>query len=540
MAQILHLPPQYTDESGIKNYYWPIPFKDIQKFGRELEYRLAQYLREYPDQEDILSYKVLIKHYVCEVCGLFQGDILREGTKDIEVKLEGDWLFFPYTQKKYPPPFPQILQNLKKSKAAPSLLQRLNQPKRILKVLKNLKFSDVGQLKIDHLYLSKITSDNIEKNIITTQRTEIISLHAKNISEKVFLCASQRWFSEVTKEDVLQATSLFNNNIANEILEIIRALYKECGVQFEQYAHDYLLSLMKKFHAVITVHRNRLKVRNDIPRHIWTGTSGNIWDMMLRLETLSRGGRVVAHDHSGDRAHAKNFEMGWIEMYGATAFATFSEKQAEALRNNIKEWPVLDKNPPEIIAVQKNVKNNTVAKSLPVNDIAGKPKKILLFSTVYDRDRGRGNPIFSMVPYIDWQIRLVSHLKEWGYDVYMKPHPESPLMPPQILKEKWNVKIIEGRFEDMKENMDLYFFDFTQTSVFKPAILSGKPIVMVDFKGLEWNEAAKESLEKRVEIVNGYFDSQNRIQADWSEIEMAILNSTSKSDNQEFIEKFYI
>lgn len=543
ISQTIHLPPLEKDitADGIQNYFWPIGFREIADFGKKLQYALADYLRNYPDQEEILNYKILIKHYVCEVCGVFQGDLLRERIKDMDVDIDvsSNWLFYPYTLNETPPPYPRILENLKNIKASPSFLQRLKQPKRILKVLSKVRPFEKGGIKVDGLLLMKPTADDLENAIITTQRTEIISIHAKKVDKPVFLCRSDKWFNEVNNEEIGLARQNINPEIVSDILSIIYNLYKTFDIEPKPYAKKYLEDCMKEFFAIISIHTNRLKRRQDIPKQIWTGTSGNIWDMMLRLESLKREGVVTAHDHSGDRAHAENYEMGWIEMYGATYFATFSEKQAESLRTYIGKWPVLDKNPPEIISVGSKKNKQVMAKHEEVRSEPKNIKKVLLFSTVYDRDRGRGNPIFPMISYIDWQARLIGHLNKWGYQVYLKPHPESPLAPPQVFTEELNVTIINGRFEDMSERMDLYFFDFTQTSVFKPAILTDIPIVFVDFKGLDWVEGARELLEKRAEVLEGYFDENNRVHVNWEEIQKALETSIEKVSNTEFVDRYY-
>lgn len=542
MPQEINLPPAPADitKNGIKEFLWPISFKEISEFGKKLEYALSKYLREYPDQDEILTYKVLIKHYTSDVCGMFQGDLLRQRAeeKNISVNVSLDWLFFPYTMQKKSPSYPYIIDSLKNIKATPSIWKRLQQPKRIIKVLSKVRPFQKKGLSVDGLIMAKPSLKNFENDIIATQRTELIVMHARKVEQSVFLCRSERWFKEIIEQDIENLRDQINLNIMQDIIKIISDLYVNFNIELPPHTKNYLEDFMKEFFAIIKIHRDHLKKSNEIPHTIWTGTSGNIWDMMLRLEVLRRKGVVTAHDHSGDRAHAKNFEMGWIEMYGANYFATYSEKQAESLRKYIWDWPILDKNPPEIISVgEKSQKNSLINSNAQVKP--KKVKKIMLFSTVYDRDRGRGNPIFPMISYIDWQARLIGKLNEWGYKVYFKPHPESPLMPPSCFVSDLNVTIINGRFEDMSEDMDLYFFDFTQTSVFKPAILSRKPFVIVDFKGLDWVEGSRQLLEKRAEIIEGEFDKENRVQVNWGNIKNSILEACKKTDNVEFVEEYY-
>jgi len=427
---------------------------------------------------------------------------------------------------------------LRKSAIAPNIFTRLKQPIRILKALGKIKLFQKNGMTIEGLTLSTPRAENLKNDIVTTQRTELIVMHAKRSVRPVFLCSSSRWFSEIDDSDLKKEEASFDPKISNQIFEIIKALYAEFELLMPTWSEKYLRETLCTFFSAVSIHRSRLIERDDIPMTVWTGTSGHIWDMMLRLETMRRGGDVTAHDHSGDRAHAVNFEMGWIEMYGADKFATFSQKQADTLKDSLKHWPILDQNPPEIIAVgdQKERPETKVA----ITSEDNKPvKKILLFSTLYDRDRGRGNPIFPQISYVDWQARLIGKLNEWGYQVYLKPHPESFLLPPENYETDMGVKIINGRFEDMTEEMDLYLFDFTQTSVFKPSILSGKPVVMIDFKGLEWADGAKESLDQRVEMMEGVFDQDNRIQVEWETLKSLLKTAPKKASNQDFIKKFY-
>ena len=62
-----------------------------------------------------------------------------------------------------------------------------------------------------------------------------------------------------------------------------------------------------------------------------------------------------------------------------------------------------------------------------------------------------------------------------------KPHPESTIPVPQVFIRDFGVKIVEERFEEMAEKPDLYLFDVTNTSVFKPCLLTNIPVAIIDF-----------------------------------------------------------
>jgi len=131
---------------------------------------------------------------------------------------------------------------------------------------------------------------------------------------------------------------------------------------------------------------------------------------------------------------------------------------------------------------------------------------------------------------VDWQARLLGKLTKWGYQVLHKPHPGGTARPPIGFVEKFGVRMLGGRFEDVMSRADLYLFDFALTSTFGPALSSAKPMVLIDFGMAPWIEEARKMLERRCAIVRGWFDEANRAHVHWDELRDAIEESRNLMD----------
>ena len=69
--------------------------------------------------------------------------------------------------------------------------------------------------------------------------------------------------------------------------------------------------------------------------------------------------------------------------------------------------------------------------------------------TLYDNDRGRSGPGNTNNFLIDWQIRLIKHLRDFGYDVVVKIHPETKVMPPKMFETELGAKLPKEPFTNM-------------------------------------------------------------------------------------------
>lgn len=526
---------------GIRNYDWPVSHRDLLDFGQGLEHDLAAFFRGHPDQEQILPYKIASKNFVTTVCACFQGELLAHRLRERNRVLRApeSWKTWPNIFSGNAPPDPPYLAGMYRTQKSRSLWRRALNPATLRKAVKAIRPGKGGGLQVDGLKLGKPPEGKPGEIIIATQRLPLISRHAGSVEQDVYLCASARWFGPVYGDEAEAALRAHDRLIDRRIMEIIGDNYNTRGIALSAFTKTYLENVLARYVTLIRIHADRLKTRGDIPRLLWTGTGGYIWDVILRCEVRRRGGGVVAHDHGGGVPHLDHPEKGWVEMWSCDEFVTYSAEQVRTFKSFMHKWPNLDRNLPEISCIAES------AAAAPSFTVFGKfsspdPKieTVRIFTTLYSSEEGRGLPLYPHMPYIDWHARLIGHLKRAGYSVSIKPHPESVLKAPRAFADVLGADIVEKSLEGMDPGFDLYIFDLSNTSVLQTALMTNKPVLVVDFSVMEWRDDALALFQKRCGYVKGFYEG-SRMCVDWDALEEQIRQAAQKSNDREFASAFY-
>lgn len=528
------------DRDGVKDFYWPLKRSEASRFGVNLVAAYARIMRSSNlDADAILPYKIMGKYFVPEAVGLFQGDLLRERllADNKAPNIPDSWRLWPaLMEKKSPPEFPPYMKALKEGPARVRYSKKILAPDFFKKILKRLKPGKGGGVYIDGLRIKAITSNDLKNSIIATQRTELISAHAKTIQNEIIFCRSDKWFHSLSNDDLNDSRQKNIPAVQAAIMQLVGSLYEEGGIRLETHAYKHLDTLLSEGAAMIRAHLECLrKSENTLPRHIWTGSGGNVWDLMLRIVSRERGAYVQAHDHGGGVGYLKGTVVPFIELWACDVFNTYSESQAAVIRSDIGSNPILDDDVPEIKVVTIPVERRIKEQFLNFYPI----KKVIFMGTIYGGDRARPIMDASDVAVIDWQYRMISYLKSAGYDVVLKHHPDGSVLPPRIFEEELGAKIDYRPFEEMMMEGDLFIFDYTATSTFKSALMSNIPILLIDLEDFEWEPEALKLVEQRIVHIKGWFDSDNRAQIDWAHLNDDIKKSVLKCNDTAFIDRYY-
>lgn len=525
---------------GIEPYLWPIQHSDLIDFGQNLEAKLSKFLREYPDQEQAVLHKIASKNYVTSICTCFQGDLLSQRFEKNNLILDApsNWDVWPNIFQGEAPPRPFYLDALKAIKKEKTFFQKITTPGLLKKAIKKLSFKKGELLTIEGLKVTPYPKKGGQKFIVATQRLPLISRHAGTVQESVYLYGSQRWFVEVSDELLADKLVSQDDSIDKAVIEIIKDCYKDSGVVLSKSNEQYLYSVLAEYITLIKIHMDRLKEVEDLPQILWTGTGGHVWDVMARCEVKRRGGKVIAHDHGGGVPHLNHPEKGWVEMWSCDEFMTYSEEQANTFTKFMKEWPNLDVDLPKITFVASQYEGERFGSENRLETKDTGIKNIRIFSTIYSSEEGRGLPIYPHIAYIDWQARLISKLQDEGYNVSFKPHPESRLKTPSSFSSVLKADVIEDPLDQMDKNFDLYIFDLSNTSVLQTALMTDKPIVIVDFGVMEWRQDAFDLFQKRCGYLKGFY-KDNRMCVDWEELNKQIKLAAQRFDDHKFASSYY-
>ena len=85
-------------------------------------------------------------------------------------------------------------------------------------------------------------------------------------------------------------------------------------------------------------------------------------------------------------------------------------------------------------------------------------------------------PMMPDIALIDWQLRLLSHLSKLGYEILVKPHPESQIDVPEFFKDSIGVKVLTEKFEKAYKKADILLIDYPGSTTFGFALKTKKPV----------------------------------------------------------------
>ncbi len=528
------------DTNGIKDYFWPITNSEHVAFGNDLMKAYVALIKKSGDDmaPEVIPYKLMAQYFVSEAVGLLQGDLLRERSNEANRKLvvPSSWRIWPYVSKKKTPPIIPILEHLRRGPIKPNYSKKVLNLKRLKKIVKLFQLRE-GKISLGGLKIKPITPSILKKSIVASQRTETITNHACNALEKeVIFCRSHKWFCEVKIQDLESFTPCKNNDLENSIFSGVEKTYLKNGIKLEEHSRAYLAKILQEGVSLLHVHYQRLLAMPEkLPKHIWTGSGGNVWDSMLRIAVMANGGRAEGHDHAMGQGVYGLSITPFLELWGADNFVTFNQAQIDGiLSNKSYENVILDNKRVEIVSLEKT-KNKESIKVFPRFLIQNpRIKTVALMATVYDCDRGRIAPVIPNIVSVDFQARLIAQLKRWGYNVIIKIHPESPILPPASFESNLGAKIISDRFEDMIDSIDMVLFDYIYTTTFRTVLETNIPVTIADYYGILWSPNVKNLINKRCSIVSGHYDEVNRAQMNWDKLRVGLNNASSKANVHDF------
>lgn len=524
---------------GVEDFFWPLSYADHDNFGSDLLEHYTTIVKEKSDVS-IIPYKLIAKYFIADAVGIFQGDVLRERFHQAgrEPMVPRSWRLWPFLFGKQAPKDMPFLNWFKNGP------EKTNYTKKLfsfssLKRLGRLFRLGQGGVSLDGLKIKPITQDVLTRDIITTDRTHIIVDHARQVPEDVVFCRSYRWFDAVDDAEFRQSFEKNDIQTENKIMAAVEALYQQNGITLESHSRQYLEKLLKEGAAYLRVHYNRLiEAPEKLPKKIWTGTGGKIWDLILRLAVVQSGGEATGHDHAMGQGVYDLSLTPFVELWAETYFVTYNETQKRCLEINSAHWPALDHEIPEIKSLSSG--NNEAAIKVFPKFVQKKPeiKTIALMATVYDCDFGRMDPVVPNMVALDWQARLITHLREWGYDVIFKVHPESVVMPPSFFEDELGAQIVSEPLEGILDQLDMILFDYVYTTTFRSVLETNIPVTVLDCLGFRWSEGVKEKIEKRCQIVEGGFDKDNRMEIDWAALKIALEKAPERASNDDFAKAF--
>lgn len=525
------------DEHGVQDFFWPVSYKERQGFFDDLTKHYVSFLNQPDPKNDLLSYKFFAKYFITETIAVFNSDLLRERFKEHSYTpiCKKNWRLWPHILFEKQPQILPFIEKLKKNPA--TRRQKIHGfLKKIIKVFSLINPRNKS-VNITNLKLKPITEMVLKKDIIATDISELIQKNAEKTDKDVVFCRSDRWFSPIKEHELELEQNNKSQELEKEILNFVTKLYEKHNISLKDPSRSHLNNILSTGSAYIRIHYKRLlESPNLLPRCVWTGSGGNTWDAMLRYASYKTyGSPQIGHDHGAGLGHVNNPTMALTELWGCSDFICLNHNQATEISRQTQTWEPVEKKFP-ILSGLKNTNKICTYQSFqkPRTEI----KTIIVLATLYGGDRVWMGPCSPDIVHVDWQARLITQLKAWGYNVILKVHPETPVMPPPIL-EALGASIRSEPLEEMMTEGDLVLFDCLYTSVFRSVISTNIPMVLIDFYDHPWTDRAKDMIKNRIGFVEGWFDDKNRETVEWSNLQKAIKQSQSINNNTDFYDYYY-
>lgn len=379
-----------------------------------------------------------------------------------------------------------------------------------------------------------------EQDVAANQRIPLIHCHARSVPEFVRHVDMATWFGPLDDRlagDTIGAVE--GMHVIDKALGAARGGFaagnEELSSDVENYLRRWLTQAMGLSLCRLTA---LLDKPDELPRHLWTGAGGGVWNRILRHATLRLGGRVTGHDHGTGSSHLVSSFRTLFDFESCNTFVTFTETGARALREGLRRDLLIPAAPPDIVALaaphdRGSIRRNREKRkgaAAHVNDTAPPMKRVMYPCSFYMGDGANLNVPIPDIVALDWEARLFSHLREWGYEVLHKPHPGSVALPPAGFANGFGGLMLTEPFEKVMHLADGFIFVSPQTSIIIPLLESGKPAVFIDAGLYEWTPEAYALLRRRCPIVRGRFDDANRLQVDWDEVRAAFREAPYLTD----------
>ena len=369
---------------------------------------------------------------------------------------------------------------------------------------------------------------NIKKDDVAVTTTgSLISAHAAHAGRPVKYVDYREWFPHSTSSSSSEANM---RGVIDEAMSIVETSYATVDLELDDVSRDYLTRWLEYALSRATAYVRSAQTRSHPGlKHLWIGTGGSIWARLLFDAVANEGVHVTAHDHGAGGGFRLNREKTVTDLSACHRFMTFTSTQAEATSHSLSENILLQSNPPAVdwIVDPLAARRIPTSSSTPI-------KKIMVLSNFFRGDAFHHASVLPDPVALDLHASLFWQLREWGYEVLHKPHPDSRTPSPAAL-HAFGARQLEGYFEEVADQADLLLqiWDAPSTTL-RVALSTDLPLVILDFPRDPWRARARELLARRAALVRATFDESNRVLVDMKELREAIEHSPELRDRSFF------
>ncbi len=364
---------------------------------------------------------------------------------------------------------------------------------------------------------------NLSTSIVTVAVGDMIRQHAAAIGEPVYYQRFEEWFAPLGAHEKAAFGGVPREAFLDSIMDIVGRAFAAGHEPLLDHSARYLREWARDVGALVDRYLTRLfAARKRVPKRLWRGTGGNLFARMLSYACRELGGHVTGHDHAHGQGPWRTYGDAIVEIPGCDRFLVWTQTQRTAALRNLRADLLLEGTPPEIGVVPGVFRPAILDAPAPK---PARPRTVMYVGTLYEDDFVAFTPLDPACVLVDFEARLIAKLKDCGFDVLVKPHPESPIAAPAAYAERLGATIVTDRFEDCYQRADIILFGQPNATAFFNVLATPKPIVVADTALRDWHPEALALLEKRCGVVIGRRAPDNRIEMVWDALRSAIARA---------------
>ena len=497
------------DENGMQGFYWPVLYADRRKFAEDYIENMRDFFQKlrktHPEEADI--FLTFHSNLFVMIMTAGQASLLRHQLQGRDVN------YAPIQQGAWHEPEGHDWVH----DGCAFLLRGFSEPG-WKKYARAVKYALKGGL-------ITATPWGMRAKPVITGISPLLMQYVEAHEERVWYRPFSTWFYP------LSASERGNGDMQPFTDDIVQAFLSAIpdigGQKIEPVFLAKIGDHIKEMSHYVRLFLHRIgRAPGCVPRIFLAGSMGIIFNAILALAVKKAGGQIIGFDHGWGCNIWSTSTTALTETQLTDQFYTFGEHSAATI-NDLVEVHNLSGCKTYIKSTVPYAKSEVLVRG---EDVRNKGKTLMFVQTLFMGDESGLDPIMPNVVAADWQARLFHKIKDLGYDVVIKPHPDSQTQLPQDFLDRLGIQINNDPFEKAYKEADIIMFDYAFSTTFNVAMLSNKPIIYIHFSDAQYPEDIKPLLERRIELVDGWYDDENRAQIEWSALSAAIEDAGGKND----------
>ncbi|MGR8932921.1 MAG: hypothetical protein ACU837_00855 [Gammaproteobacteria bacterium] len=366
-------------------------------------------------------------------------------------------------------------------------------------------------------------------DVIAVAHNEILRRKAAVSGQRVYFYQAGRLFKQARDAYFPETVPGYVDALYNDIVHSLIKLPELEAVYLQRML--VLLEVVVKRHLLRSYHDLEALCRyRFLPQQVWIGAGSVYMFRAIALAVLYNGGRVTSFAHATGTVLMPSYEsILMLELAVTNEFVTLTPAAAAAFADKYSAPRRAAFHNFTLSSIDGNPKFKKYVRQLAAKPVSARGKPVVVYTSTIITPL-RSWVCASNTVYLDWQLRLLKMLREMDIELICQPHPEG------IFKDKnlthplrTELDIPYRRFEDIKQQADIFLVDFIHSTTFGEMLCTNKPIVRIamndDMPDSGVRDDLRPLLHERCRTVPVYFGDDNLPYIEPSALQHALLDN---------------